>query len=161
MKLTLNVGCGDRTFKEYPEGYKCINVDARDLPSVDVIMDVRNLSFPDNHFDYVLASDIIEHFPISETDKLLKEWLRVLKPGGIIEFRMPNLKVICDNYIKGKTDAKFTSWLLYGGQEYKNNFHYVGFDREWFKSIIEPLGLIELDYKEVGNNFEMKVRKND
>lgn len=159
MKLTLNVGCGERTFKEYPEGYKCINVDERDLSNVDKVMDIRRLEFPDEYFDYILASDIIEHFPIMDTKKILKEWKRVLKIDGIIELRMPNLKEICRRYIDGKHDAKLTSWLLFGGQEYTGNFHYVGFDREWFSSICSACGLEEIGYKNMDNNLQIKVRR--
>jgi len=161
MKLTLNVGCGERTYKEYPPGHKCINYDEREnLNNIDEVGDVRDLSkFPDENFDYILASDIIEHFPIVETDKVLAEWKRVLTVGGIIEFRMPNLKVICKKYIDGKHDAKHTSWLLYGGQGYSGNFHYVGYDKQWFSSILETNGFEVFDYKEIGNNFEIKGRK--
>ena len=158
-KYTLNIGCGERTFEEYPEGYKCINIDERDLSNVDKVMDVRRLDFPDEYFDYILASDIIEHFPISETKDILTEWKRILKVGGIIEFRAPNLRAICNKYIKGEYEAKLTSWLLFGGQDYHGNFHYVGFDRPWFKSIIEPIGLKEIEYKNMDNNFEMKVQR--
>lgn len=158
-KLTLNIGCGERTFKEYPEGYKCINVDERDLTNVDKVMDAQKLEFPDNYFDYILASDIIEHFPISETKDILTEWKRVLKFGEIIEFRAPNLKVICKRYIDGEADTKYTSWLLYGGQGYSGNFHYVGFARGWFSSICSECGLKEIEYEEKGNNFIMKVEK--
>ena len=78
MKYTLNVGCGERTFEEYPEGYKCINFDRRDLDCVDEVGDVKDLSrWKNGHFEYILASDIIEHFPISETDSILTEWKRV------------------------------------------------------------------------------------
>ena len=159
MKYTLNVGCGERTFKEYPTEYECINIDERDLSNVDKIMDVRKLGFPDEYFDYILASDIIEHFPISETKNILIEWKRVLKIGGIIEFRIPNLKAICKKYINGDYGAKLTSWLLYGGQDYSGNFHYVGFDRKWFKSIIELIGFEEIEYIDEDNNFVMKVKK--
>ena len=161
MLITLNVGCGERTFKEYPEGYKCINIDERDLSNVDKVMDVRRLEFPDEHFDYILASDIIEHFPISETKNILKEWKRVLKIGGIIEFRMPNFKEICRRYIDGEHDAKLTSWLLFGGQEYPGNFHYVGFDREWFSSICATCGLEEKGYENMDNNLQLKVRRKE
>ena len=160
MKKTLNVGCGERTFKEYPEGHKCINYDERaNLPNVDVVGDVRKLNFPDAEFDFIIASDIMEHFTIFETENILKEWKRVLKIGGIIEFRMPDLKTICKKYIDGSHTAKNTSWLLYGGQSYSGNYHYTGFDREWFKSIIESLEFKEIEYKEVGNNIEMKVQR--
>lgn len=159
MKKTLNVGCGERTFKEYPAGYKCINIDERDLSNVDKVMDVRKLEFFDEYFDYILASDIIEHFKISETKNILREWKRVLKVGGTIEFRMPNLKIICKRYIDGEADTKHTSWLLYGGQGYSGNFHYVGFDRGWFSSICAECGLKKIEYNEKGTNFIMKVEK--
>ena len=160
MKKTLNVGCGERTFKECPEGYECINYDERaNLPNVDVVGDVRKLDFPDEEFSFIIASDIMEHFTIFETENILREWKRVLKIGGIIEFRMPNLKAICKKYIDGVSDAKLTSWLLMGGQTYRGNFHYVSFDREWFRSIIEPLGFKEIEYCDADNNFEMKVQR--
>lgn len=158
-KLSLNVGCGERTFKEYPVGYRCINVDQRDLSNVDKVMDVRKLEFPDEYFDYILASDIIEHFTIFETENILIEWKRVLKVNGIIEFRMPNLRAICKKYIDGGNDTKMTSWLIFGGQDYPGNFHFIGFDRELFRSIIEPLGFKEIEYKDADNNFEMKARR--
>jgi predicted SAM-dependent methyltransferase len=161
MKLTLNVGCGDRTFPEYPAGYDCINYDERaDLRKVDEVGDVRDLSrFPDEHFDYILASDIIEHFPLVETPLILKEWRRVLKPGGVIEFRLPDLAAICKAYVSGKHDAKLTSWLLYGAQSYPGNFHYVAFDRKWLAQILKQNGFEPFGTKDSGNNFEIKARK--
>ena len=161
MKLTLNVGCGDRTFDEYPKGHKCINYDERaGLKRVDEVGDVRDLSrFPDEHFDYILASDIIEHFPIAETNKILTEWRRVLKVGGMIEFRLPDLAEICKRYMSGYHDAKKTSWLLYGGQTYPGNFHYVGFDRKWLSEILTKNGFEVVEVKDASNNFEIKARK--
>jgi len=161
MKLTLNVGCGERTYKEYPPGYKCINYDARDIPQhTDVVGDVRDLSFfNDEHFDYILASDIIEHFPIANTPTILTEWRRVLKVGGIIEFRLPDLNAICRAYVEKRHDAKLVSWLLYGGQDYPGNFHFVCFDRPFLNSVITPLGFEEIECKDSGNNFEIKFKK--
>ncbi len=161
MLLTLNVGSGERTYKEYPTGYKCINYDARDIPGhTDIVGDVKDLSnFEDSKFDYILASDIIEHFPISETSTILREWARVLKSEGVIEFRLPDLSAICKAYVQNKHDAKLTSWLLYGGQDYPGNFHYVCFDRQFLNSIIIPLGFKEIEYNNAGNNFEIKFRK--
>lgn len=161
MKLTLNVGCGQRTFDEYPPNHKCINFDERDdLPAVDEVGDVKDLSrFPDNHFDYILASDIIEHFPVDNTPDILKEWRRVLKPGGCIELRLPDLKAICTKYVNGQANAVLTSWLLFGGQDYPGNFHYVAFDRDSLRSVIEPVGFKEAIYRSADNNFEIKFIK--
>ena len=102
---------------------------------------------------------LITYWPIFETDKIIKEWARVLKMEGIIEFRVPNLADICKRYIDGKHDAKHTSWLLYGAQDYQGNFHYVAFDRKWLKTILESLGFREIHFEEEGNNFVAKFKK--
>lgn len=157
--LTLNVGCGNRTFKEYPKGHKCINYDIRsELPNVDVVGDVTDLSrYNDETFDWILASDILEHFPLKRTIDILIEWKRVLKIGGSIEFRVPNLEAICRQYKQG--NAKRISWLLYGAQDYPENFHYVCFDRTWLEELCTSVGLTPIQYKEEGNNFILIVNK--
>lgn len=157
MKKTLNIGAGGRTYKHYPtNNYECINFDSRELENIDVVGDARNLeAFSDEEFDFILASDIIEHFPLALTQSVLKEWKRVLKIGGIIEFRLPNLAAICKQYIDTR-NARNVSWLLYGGQDYAGNFHYVGYDRRFLKEECTKAGLLELTYSEEG--FNMIVR---
>ncbi len=46
-----------------------------------------NLSYPDNSFDRVLAIHILEH--IYQPHLALKEWYRVLKPGGVLTILIP------------------------------------------------------------------------
>lgn len=171
MKLTLNVGSGDRTFLFYPHrGYKCINLDFRALKGkTNVQADVRQLPFANETFDYIIASDIIEHFPIAETQNVLKEWKRVLKSGQIIEFRLPDTEAIVEDYIRRKNEvrkdmkdvpiAHYFSWLLYGGQDYEGNFHYVGFDRRLFKHECNKAGLKEVGWQKEGYNMVVKMEK--
>lgn len=161
MKKTLNIAAGERTYKFYPSNnYECINIDGRELKNIDKVCNVETLPFENEEFDYILASDIIEHFPISKTQTILKEWLRVLKKEGIIEFRLPNLAAICKQYFDGGKNAKNISWLLYGGQDYAGNFHYVGFDRTFFNEECKKVGLTEVSYQEEGFNMIVKMRKN-
>lgn len=157
-KKSLNVGCGDRVFKEYPQGHECINVDSRDLPGVDKVCDVRKLPFADEEFDFILASDIVEHFPVAWVNAVINEWVRVLKNNGLIEFRLPNLAAICQHYVNTK-NAKHVSWMLYGGQEYAGNFHYTGYDREFFAQTCKKSHLYEESYKEEGTNMIVIMRK--
>lgn len=161
MRLTLNIGSGDRVYDEFPEksNNKCINFDFRkNLNKVDVVGDVRHLPFSDDAFDYVLASDIIEHFSIKMTKTILFEWRRVLKRGCVMEIRTPNLKYIAEHYMKYK-DTKFASHHIFGGQDYTGNFHYVIFDRPWLSKLCRQTGLGEVEYKEDVTNFILKVRK--
>ena len=47
-------------------------------------MNALNMEFSDNKFDIILMSDVLEHIP--QTQVLINEALRVLKPGGKILF---------------------------------------------------------------------------
>jgi predicted SAM-dependent methyltransferase len=163
MKLSLNLGSGDRTYDKYPEkgGYKCINLDKRlEWERVDVASDVRRLPFQSDSFEYILASDIIEHFPFKLTKQLLTEWARVLKPGGILEIRTPNLRWVHRAYKEGQ-NAQWISHHIFGGQDYPGNYHFVIFDREWLSLICKSVKLTEVDYWEAPahSNFILKVRK--
>jgi len=159
-KKTLNLGCGERVYKEYPLGSECINFDSRtNLDVVDLIGDVRDLQmFKDGEFDYILASDIIEHFTIEDIKGFLKEWARVLTRFGTLEIRTPNIKWAAAYYLTNG-NAEFVSFHMFGGQDYSTNFHYVMFDRAWLLRILKPFGFEEESYTEEGSNFIMKLRK--
>lgn len=122
--LRLNLGCG----KDFRDGF--INIDMfSDNPYV-VYMDIRSLQFEDNSVDMILASDILEHFSHREVDTLLAEWARVLRPGGEIIIRCPNLKLQIDAYVRGDWDADIASYMIFGGQTNPGDYHCIGFDHE-------------------------------
>ena len=52
----LNIGCGSTIF---PKPWE--NQDGRCIPGVDHISNINQLNFPDNTFDLVYASHVIEH----------------------------------------------------------------------------------------------------
>lgn len=52
------------------------------------IYDGENFPFPDSFFDHVVSFSVLEH--VSFPDKVIKEMLRVLKPGGRILLTLPN-----------------------------------------------------------------------
>jgi SAM-dependent methyltransferase len=63
-----------------------------DLPPGALRGDIRNenlecLTFPDDTFDVVVNSDVLEH--VADLDKALTEVKRVLKPGGVHVFTVP------------------------------------------------------------------------
>jgi len=56
-------------------------------PIVDVKADILNLPFEDKAFDFVLCNHVLEH--IEDDAKAMSELFRVLKPGGIGIFQIP------------------------------------------------------------------------
>lgn len=80
----LNLGCGT----DIRQGW--VNLDIAPLPGVDVVHDLRVLPLPfkDETFDYILCSDILEHF--LDYVPLLEELHRVVKTGGDVEVKVPH-----------------------------------------------------------------------
>lgn len=53
--------------------------------------DCRNLYwFRDDVLDYVYSSHLLEDFPENETEMIIREWRRILKPGGRLVMLLPD-----------------------------------------------------------------------
>lgn len=122
--LCLNLGgMGEGYVDGSVEGFK--TVDLRD--GADYQMDASDLSvFQDESVETVYASNILEHFPMERTVPVLKEWYRVLKPGGWLYVSVPDFHRAVQMYQK----SGLTLWLryhLWGDQKHKLNYHYAGF----------------------------------
>jgi SAM-dependent methyltransferase len=54
----------------------------------DIVADAADLPLPDGSQNYVFSSHVLEHAP--DTIRVLKEWLRVLRAGGVIFLMLPH-----------------------------------------------------------------------
>ncbi len=65
-----------------------------EVARVDVVSQGNDLPFPDASLDYVLSSHVLEHFydPVGA----IKEWLRVVRPGGYVFMIIPHRDRIFD-----------------------------------------------------------------
>ncbi len=89
----LNVGCGNKFHVDW------INIDMSSNSSNVIATNLLNgIPFPDNCFDVVYHSQVLEHFPKEDAQDFIKECLRVLKPNGIIRVVVPDLENIVDEY---------------------------------------------------------------
>jgi len=81
----INLGCGWRNF-----GSEWIHIDGGDYDHLDYI-DITKLEFDNNSVDLIYASHVLEYFDINEVKDLLREWRRVLKPGGELRVAVPEV----------------------------------------------------------------------
>lgn len=91
----LNVGCGNKFHKAW------VNVDmTSNDPHVQAHNLLQGIPFPDNHFDVVYHSQVLEHFSKEKAPAFVRECLRVLKPGGIMRVVVPDLEDMVKEYLK-------------------------------------------------------------
>jgi predicted SAM-dependent methyltransferase len=104
-----------------------LTVDLREVPETDILGDVRDLSmFTDGTVDEIYSSNVLEHFPHVDTINVLKEWCRVLKPGGKLWLSVPDFDATVKLYLKEGL-VPWVKYLAWGDQAHPLNYHYINF----------------------------------
>jgi predicted SAM-dependent methyltransferase len=91
----LNLGCGNKFHKDW------VNVDmVSNSPYVKSYNLLKGLPFPNDQFNVIYHSHVLEHFPKEKAPDFIRECFRVLKPGGIMRVVVPDLENIVNEYKK-------------------------------------------------------------
>ncbi len=121
--MKLNLGCGDKIL----DGYINVDVASRGGKKPDVESDLHNIPFHDNTATEILSVHVIEHFWRWEVVDVLKEWVRVLSPGGVMILETPNLLTACVELLRRPLEAarpgkegQRTMWVFYGDPQWKD-----------------------------------------
>lgn len=122
----LNLGCG----YDHREGF--LNVDLHEFHSPDLLADVTKLDMlPDGIYEEIIAQDVLEHLPRTETVKVLREWSRLLKVGGRLHLRVPSVIDLAELMKKPEhqniAQQELFVQCLFGTQAYTEDTHYTTF----------------------------------
>lgn len=154
--IKLNLGCGS----DIRPGY--INIDIRELPGVNLVLNLEAdpLPYDDNSVDEILAKDVIEHFSFRNIERVLKEWHRVLKPGGLLTVQTPDFERIAAKFIHGEIKTWYElSYWLYGAQDYPENHHKAIFTKSELKRLLEEMGFSVIEMSNDNSNIICKAIK--
>lgn len=98
------------------------------------------LPYPDGAIDEIRASHVLEHFPAAQTQAVLSEWVRALKPGGLIRIAVPDFAAIARSYADQGAVEAIRGYAM-GGQTDKDDFHFQLFDRGSLARALTGAGL--------------------
>ena len=93
--VKLHLGCGGERWRDF------INVDlypadagvpdsSRSGCVADAFADIRALGLPDDSVDEIFTAHVLEHFVRWEALDMLRDWRRMMKPGGRLVIETPD-----------------------------------------------------------------------
>ena len=137
-KVHLHLGCGTRKLPGWT------GVDSREDAGADVVADVRNLGlWESGEVETIYASHVLEHVPRPDLLQTLREWRRVLRPGGLLRISVPDFGALAALYQEGVSFWRIVG-PVYGRQDYEWNTHYIGFDYEYLAWLLGEAGFYDI-----------------
>lgn len=137
----LDAGAGELRFKKYCSHLNYVsqdfgNYDGQgdgkglqmgkwDNSQLDIISDITSIPLPDESIDAILCTEVFEHIP--DAVSALKEFHRLLKPGGVILITAP-----------------FCSLTHFAP------YHFSGYNRYWYEHHCDKLGFKDLSIQTNG-----------
>jgi glycosyltransferase involved in cell wall biosynthesis/predicted SAM-dependent methyltransferase len=145
----LNLGCGN---KKEP-GY--VNVDLFAGSAVDEVFELDDIPYADGTIGGIHSEHALEHLSFYRAENALKEWFRVLKPGGVVDLYIPDMELCFKKYLEAPLEDPFfmktRAWFkftVYGiqasqaGEPDEAQFHKAGWSKEEIAIVMERNGFI-------------------
>lgn len=151
--LKLNLGCGGRAFSGFTNVDKYYTV--KELKELNAHVenaefmqaDILKLPFPDNSADVIENMDMIEHLKMQAVVPALKEWHRVLKPGGELMVITIDFTGLAKHWISDVGNREFNlqtyidwSEVIYGIQTDDGQYHKTPFTKEFMEFCLKLAG---------------------
>jgi SAM-dependent methyltransferase len=134
-----------------------VNVDvaeSRAGRTPDVLCDLHRLTpFADASADEILSVHVVEHFWRWEVLDVLREWVRVLRPGGRMILECPNLISACEAFLADPermsgpgNEGQRTMWVFYGDPAWQDPLmvHRWGYTPQSLARLMQEAGLVNV-----------------
>lgn len=140
--VKLDLGAGDKHY----EGFTRVGLQQ----DHDIICDLRSIPLPDDYADEAMAIHVVEHFHPWDVLPTLREWLRILKPGGLLVLELPDLYKCCRNFVRDMgANPRNSLWGLYGDDKHNDVFmlHKWGYTPDTLSKLCRQAGFVKVKSK--------------
>lgn len=93
----VHLGCGPHVLPGWA------NLDLDGPPGTVRVDLAHRLPFADRSVELVFSEHFIEHVTRERGVKILRECVRILRPGGVLRISTPDLRVLVEEYLAGRT----------------------------------------------------------
>lgn len=136
----LNVGCGPNIHKDF------INLDYEWRPGLDICWNIRKkIPLEDSSLSGIFSEHCLEHITLEETRRVVGEFFRLLKPGGVARVSVPDGGLYLNIYAQRELSTNEDST-----RDLKN-FPYEETDRE--SGIYSPIVSVNRIAREHGHLY--------
>lgn len=128
------------------DGWEVIDANPGDV--VDHVGDAGDLGrFETGTFEAVYASHVLEHFDYKDAlPAALREWHRVLSPGGTLYVSVPDFDVLASLFVlkdKLTLEERFhVMRMLFGGHVDAHDYHQVGLSVDFLAVFLGEAGFV-------------------
>ncbi len=134
-----HIEVGGGTNPLYP---KYAQVDIRKLPGVKYNNDARALPFPSNSLSTVAACYMLPCLNKHEAESALREWFRVLRPGGRLEIHVPDMEQVTRSLL-GAYDEEVLE-EIYGSQDDTLSSFSYGWNFQSLERLLSRINFVRL-----------------
>lgn len=148
-KRYLDVGCGGNTHPEF------VNLDYIWNPGIDVCWDIvkRAYPFPDNRFEGIYTEHCLEHIPLEACERNLKEFHRMLRPGGRVRIIVPDGELLFEIYRERRAGGQrrmphedgYDTMMQAINGVFRNHGHLFIYDFETMRLMLERSGFRNIE----------------
>lgn len=152
--LRLNIGAGKQTW----DGWFC--VDAVQHPKSTRPLDLlyefefdgpelkHQIPLPDGVADQLFNGHFIEHVYRWQAPAVIKEFHRLLMPGGVLVMELPNILLAAKHLLKGAKD-QMCMWPLYGDWSHNDPYmmHKHGYTPQTIEALLVECGFRNIQHK--------------